>query len=74
MKCKIVVFFSIFGLFFFKMLIFEVTKFYLTKYQISNQVNFFSGCISKIHIFNGVVRCQIIQNFWIMSPLSRGFF
>ena len=31
-------------------------------------------CMCKIHLFNGTIPCQIIQNFWIMSPLSHGFF
>ena len=52
MKCKL--FFEcnhflnvvlLFGLFFPKCSFFEVRKFYLTKYQISNQLNFFSGSL-----------------------------
>ena len=37
---------------------------------------FFSVVLSscQIHLFNGVIPCQIIQNFWIMSSLSHGFF
>ena len=31
-------------------------------------------CICKIYVFNGVIPCQIMQNFWIMSPLSLFFF
>ena len=74
MKCKIVMLFNFLD-FFFKMFLLEVSKFYLTKYQVSNQFNFSEVvCICKIHIFNGVIPCQIIQNFWIMSPLSHGFF
>ena len=57
------------------MFIFEVVKFYLTKYQAFSQLNFSVVlCICKIHVFNGIIPCQIIQNFWIMSPLSHGFF
>ena len=42
MKCKIVMFLTFWALFL-KMFIFEVAKSYLIKYQISNQLNFFSG-------------------------------
>ena len=44
MNCKIVMFFNFWGSFSRKF-IFEVAKFYLTKYQISNQLNFFSGSL-----------------------------
>ena len=57
------------------MLIVEVGRFYLTKYQISTQLNFFSGSLFlQDSVFNGIIPCQIIQNFSIMSPLSYGFF
>ena len=39
-KCKNVMFFFTFWALFLKMLIFQVAKFYLTKYQISNQLIF----------------------------------
>ena len=31
-------------------------------------------CICSIHVFNGVIPCQIMQDFYIMSSLSHGFF
>ena len=31
-------------------------------------------CICRFHIFNGVIPFEIIQNIWIMSPLSHRFF
>ena len=69
MKCKIVMFFNFWAPIP-KMFIFEVEKFYPTKYQTSNQLIIFSGNFAcKIHVFNGADPCQIIQNFWIMSPL-----
>ena len=44
-KCKTFMSFSTFWALFLKIYIFEVTKFYLTKYQVSNQLNFFSGSL-----------------------------
>ena len=44
MKCKLTMFFDFLSLFL-KLFIFEFAKFYLTKYQICNQLNFFSGCL-----------------------------
>ena len=58
-------YFSTFWALFLKSFIFEVAKFYLNKYQISNQINFFSGSLYP---------CQFIQNLWIISPLSHRFF
>ena len=62
-----------FGALFLEMFIFKVPKCYLTKHPINL---FFSvvGCTCNIHVFNRVIPCQIMQNFWIMSPLSHGFF
>ena len=39
MECKIVMFFNVLALFL-KIFIYDVAKFYLTKYQVSNQLNF----------------------------------
>ena len=57
------------------MFIFEVVNFISPsiKYRI-NLIFPVVVCICKIHVFNRVIPCQIIQNFWIMSPLSHGFF
>ena len=56
MKC-----FLTFWALFHKICIFEVAKFYLTKYQISNQLKFLVVvCICKIHVFNEVIpSCKI---------------
>ena len=43
MKCKLIMFFLTFWAPFIKMFLFEVAKFYLTKYQVLNELNFFSG-------------------------------
>ena len=49
-KCKSVMFFTFWALFL-KIFIFEVPKFDLTKYQISNQLTFSSeSCTCKIHV------------------------
>ena len=62
--------FLIFWALFPKIIIFEVEKFYPTKYEISNQLILFSGnFVCKTHAFNGADPCQIMQNFWIMSLL-----
>ena len=73
MKCKNLLFFT-FGALFLKIFIFKVAKVYLIQYQIPNQLNFLEVvCICKIYVFNGVVPCQITQNFWNTSPLLHGF-
>ena len=31
-------------------------------------------CICKIHVFNGLIPCQITKNFWIMSHYLMDYF
>ena len=75
MKCKIVVFLTFWARFL-KIFIFEVAKFCLTRYQISNQLNSsVVVCICKIHAFNWLITCQFIQNFSsIYHPYFMYFF
>ena len=75
MKCKIAIFFWLFGFFFSKCSSLRLQN--VTSPSIKHPINLtFSVVvfICKIYVFNGVTPCQIIQNFWIMSPLSHGFF
>ena len=74
MKCKIM-FFSLFGLFFSKSSFLRFQNFISPsiKYPI-NLIFPVIVCICKIQVFNGVIPCQIMQDFWIMSPLSHFFF
>ena len=44
------------------------SKLYLTKIKYPiNLIFSVVVCIYKIHVFNGVITCQIIQNFWNIS-------
>ena len=74
-KCKIVMFFSIFGLFFSNCSYLRFQNFISPsiKYPI-NLIFSVVVCVCKVYVFNGVIPCQIIQNFWIKLPLSHGFF
>ena len=71
---NIYVFFLLFGLFFSKRSFLRLQNFISP--SIKYPVNLFFSvvvCICKIHVFNWVIPCQIIQNLWIMPPLSHGF-
>ena len=71
MKCKIVMVFNFFS----KCLFLRLQNFFSpsVKYPI-NLIFSVVVYICKIHIFNGVIPCQNIQNFWIMLLLSHGLF
>ena len=75
MKCKIVMFFNFLGSFFSKCSFLRLQNFILASIKYPVKLIFsVVVCICKIHIFNGVIPCQVIQNFWIMSPLPHGVF
>ena len=75
MKCKTVMFFFPFWVFFSKCSFLRLQNFISP--SIKNPVNLIFAlvvCICKIHVFNGVIICEMIQSFWNMSPLPHGFF
>ena len=75
MKYKIVLFFNYFGLFFSKRSFLSLQNFISLsiKYPVS-LIFYVVVCICKIHVFNGVIPCQIMDHVtfisWVFLKLS----